>query len=571
MKAPLLLSVLILGTAVADPRLGSWYTAHSGSYARIYTSAANQTTGTTSTTWSRGTGVQNSPVYAGLHEIDYSNDWVYIRTTGLAGHNMGPWYLDAAKSQNFPNFPANTATIYRIPRNPIIPPTTKTATGLGASGYYVNGVAMFDMRDAFSYSTSNAQDATPVNGITGDGIWNREAYHNEAVTFDAGFAHQAGRQYHYHAQPPGLRYQLGDHVAYNATTNVYTEMPGLPTSHSPIVAWAADGLPVYGPYGYSDPDDASSGIRRMTSGFRLRTITTRTSLPAWAQRVQNKTTLTASQYGPNVSATYALGHYLEDYEYKGDLGFVHGTDFDLNEYNVRYCVTPEFPGKTWAYFLTIASDGTPAYPYATGRQYYGTPSGGAVASISEAVTVHWQGGPNKQETPESITSSAANNDVAIVWSAVEGGTYQITAGDTPSTDQTVSTPTLSGSDKLVYKDTGARSSHARRFYRANRTALATFDTNGFNYTPPGGGTGGTVSFTFTFPTNPMLPPQNAITSITVAGVATAITSYTQATGSATLSFDNSTLSSGTAYPAILTFTPPGMTTRTVTSTNTYTR
>ena len=571
MKAPLLLSVLILGTAVADPRLGSWYTAHSGSYARIYTSAANQTTGTTSTTWSRGTGVQNSPVYAGLHEIDYSNDWVYIRTTGLAGHIMGPWYLDAAKSQNFPNFPANTATIYRIPRNPIIPPTTKTATGLGASGYYVNGVAMFDMRDAFSYSTSNAQDATPVNGITGDGIWNREAYHNEAVTFDAGFAHQAGRQYHYHAQPPGLRYQLGDHVAYNATTNVYTEMPGLPTSHSPIVAWAADGLPVYGPYGYSDPDDASSGIRRMTSGFRLRTITTRTSLPAWAQRVQNKTTLTASQYGPNVSATYALGHYLEDYEYKGDFGFVHGTDFDLNEYNVRYCVTPEFPGKTWAYFLTIAADGTPAYPYAAGRQYYGTPSGGAVASISEAVTVHWQGGPNKQETPESITSSAANNDVEIVWSAVEGGTYQITAGDTPSTDQTVSTPTLSGSDKLVYKDTGARSSHASRFYRANRTALATFDTNGFNYTPPGGGTGSTVSFTFTFPTNPMLPPQNAITSITLGGVTTAITSYTQATGSATLSFDNSTLSSGTAYPAILTFTPPGMTTRTVTSTNTYTR
>lgn len=571
MKAPLLLSVLILGTAVADPRLGSWYTAHSGSYARIYTSAANQTTGTTSTTWSRGTGVQNSPVYAGLHEIDYSNDWVYIRTTGLAGHIMGPWYLDAAKSQNFPNFPANTATIYRIPRNPIIPPTTKTATGLGASGYYVNGVAMFDMRDAFSYSTSNAQDATPVNGITGDGIWNREAYHNEAVTFDAGFAHQAGRQYHYHAQPPGLRYQLGDHVAYNATTNVYTEMPGLPTSHSPIVAWAADGLPVYGPYGYSDPDDASSGIRRMTSGFRLRTITTRTSLPAWAQRVQNKTTLTASQYGPNVSATYALGHYLEDYEYKGDFGFVHGTDFDLNEYNVRYCVTPEFPGKTWAYFLTIAADGTPAYPYAAGRQYYGTPSGGAVASISEAVTVHWQGGPNKQETPESVTPSAANNDVEIVWSAVEGGTYQITAGDTPSTDQTVSTPTLSGSDKLVYKDTGARSSHASRFYRANRTALATFDTNGFNYTPPGGGTGSTVSFTFTFPTNPMLPPQNAITSITVGGVATAVTSYTQATGSATLSFDNSTLSSGTAYPAILTFTPPGMTTRTVTSTNTYTR
>ena len=569
MKATLLLSVLILGTATAEPRLSSWFTARSGRYARIYTNTANQNTGTTATTWSRGTGVQSSPVYAGLHEIAYSTDWVYIRTTGLAGHVMGPWYLNAAKTQDFPNFPANTAAIYRIPRNPVIP-TTKAATGLGASGYYVNGVAMFDMRDAFSYSTANAQDATPVNGITGDGIWNREAYHNESVTFDAGFAHQAGAQYHYHAQPPGLRYQLGDHVAYNATTNVYSEKPGLPTSHSPIVAWAADGLPVYGPYGYSDPNDASSGIRRMTSGYRLRIITTRTALPAWAQRVQNKVTLTASQYGPNVSATYALGHYLEDYEYLGDVGFVHGTDFDLNEYNVRYCVTPEFPGKTWAYFLTIAADGTPVYPYATGRQYYGTPSGGAVGSIAEAVTVQWQGGPNKQETPESVTPSAANNDVVIAWSAVEGGTYQITAGDTPATEQAVATPTLSGSDRLTYTDTGARSSHTKRFYRADRTALASFDTNGFNYTPPGG-TGGTASFTFTFPTNPMLPPQNAITSITVGGVTTSITSYTQGTGSATLSFNNSSLSVGTAYPAILTFTPPGGTLRTVTSTNTYTR
>jgi hypothetical protein len=570
MKATLLLSVLILGAATAEPRISSWYTARSGNYARIYTSTANQTTATTSTTWSRGTGVQSSPVYAGLHEIAYSNDWVYIRTTGLAGHVMGPWYLDAAKTQNFPNFPANTATLYRIPRNPVIPPTTKTATGLGASGYYVNGVAMFDMRDAFSYSTTNAQDATPMNGITGDGIWNREAYHNESVTFDAGFAHQAGSQYHYHAQPPGLRYQLGDHVAYNATTNVYSEMPGLPTSHSPIVAWAADGLPVYGPYGYSDPDDASSGIRRMTSGYRLRSITTRTALPAWAQRVQNKPTLTASQYGPNVSTTYAVGHYLEDYEYLGDVGFAHGTDFDLNEYNVRYCVTPEFPGKTWAYFLTIAAGGTPVYPYATGRQYYGTPSGGAVGSITEAVTVQWQGGPNKQETPESVTPAVGNNDVVIAWSAVEGGTYQITTGDNPATDQAVATPTLTGSDRLTYTDTGARASHAKRFYRANRTALAAFDTNGSNYTPPGG-TGGTVSFTFTFPTTPPLPPQNAVTSITVGGVTTSITNYTQGTGSATVSFNNSSLAAGTAYPAILTFTPPGMTARTATSTNTYTR
>ncbi|WP_035608828.1 YHYH protein [Haloferula sp. BvORR071] len=571
MKAASLLSFLFLATANADPHISSWFTARSGAYARVYTSTANQSSGTTSATWSRGQGAQTTPTYAGVNEISYSNDWVYIRTTGLAGHVMGPWYLDSGKSQDFPNFPANTATLYRIPRNPKEATPTKTSTDLGASGYYVNGVAMFDMRDSFSYRNASAQDATPVNGLSGDGIWNREAYHNESVTFDNGYAHQAGKVYHYHAQPPGLRYQLGDHVSYDAATNVYSEMPGLPAKHSPILAWAADGFPVYGPYGYSDPNDPSSGIRRMTSGFRLRTITTRTALPAWSQRVQNRlTALTSSQYGPAVNGTYALGHYLEDYEYLGDVGFTHGVDFDLNEQNVRFCKTPEYPDGTWAYFLTITSTGTPVFPFSTGRQYYGTVSGGAVPSISEAVTSYWKGGPNKEEEPDVIAVSPNSGDVTLTWSAVEGGTYEVKAGDTPDGGVLATTP-LTGSDKFTYTDSGAKTSHSKRFYRINRSALASFDSNGFNYTPPGGGGGSTVSFTFSFPTAPPIPPQDAVTSITVGGVATSITSYTQGTGSATVSFNNSTLASGMPYPAILSFTPPGQTLRTVNSSNTYTK
>ena len=292
----LLLAAAPAMTTFADPQLTSWYTADSGQYARIYQSTAAETAGTASTTWSRGTGVQSSPTYAGVSKIVYSDNWVYIRTTGLAGHIMGPWYLDAAKTQNFPNFPSNTAKIYRIPRTPVIP-ATKTLTGLGATGCMVNGVSMFDSRDAFSYVSASATDATPVNGLTGDGVWNRDGYHNEGVTFDPALAHQAGNNYHYHAQPIGLRYQLGDHVDYNATTNRYTESTAPVTKHSPILAWAADGLPVYGPYGYSSPLDPNSGVRRMVSGFVLRngsngttnlTTTGRTTLPAWAQRDPNR-------------------------------------------------------------------------------------------------------------------------------------------------------------------------------------------------------------------------------------------------------------------------------------------
>jgi hypothetical protein len=118
----------------------------------LYQTVAAETSGTASTTWSRGQGVQTQPTYSGVSEIVYSPNWIYIRTTGLASHMMGPWYLDAAKTQLFPNFPANVATIYRIPRTPSVP-ATKVNTGLGVAGYFVNGVALFDMRDAFSYNT----------------------------------------------------------------------------------------------------------------------------------------------------------------------------------------------------------------------------------------------------------------------------------------------------------------------------------------------------------------------------------------------------------------------------------
>ena len=190
MKSPLssppvsiLLLSLLATSAIADPQITSWYTADSGQYARIYQTTAAESARTASTTWSRGQGTQNSPTYAGVSQISYSANWVYIRATGLASHLMGPWYLDAAKSQNFPNFPANTAKTYRIPRTPAIP-ATKSLTGLGATGCMVNGVSIFDSRDAFSYSSGNNTDATPVNGLTGDGVWNRDGYHNDGATFN---------------------------------------------------------------------------------------------------------------------------------------------------------------------------------------------------------------------------------------------------------------------------------------------------------------------------------------------------------------------------------------------------
>lgn len=525
----------------ADPQLTSWFTSDSGQYARIYQSTAAETAGigSVSKTWSRGSGTQTSPTYAGVSEIVYSASWVYIRTTGLGSHVMGPWYLDAAKTTNFPNFPSNTATIYRIPRTPSVP-ASKTLTGGGTIGYFVNGVSFFDNRDTFSYSNANAKDADPTAGIgLGDGIWVRDAYPNELVTFDAALAHQAGNLYHYHVQPIALRYQLGDHVDYNAVTNRYTESAGAVTKHSPIVAWAQDGYPVYGPYGYATANNASSGVRRMVSGFVLRNgangttnlnSTGRHTLAAWSAAWQGRsTTLAVNQYGPNVSATYALGHYLEDYDYLGDLGFTQGVSFDLDLYNGRFCVTPEFPGGTYAYFSTLNADNTPAFPYNIGRQFYGSPTGGT-STITETVTTYFQGGPNKTASWIAAPVAVAGGNVTLAWSAVEGGTYQVAATSNLAVTATALTPTvLAADDSASAVETGGATSNTKRFYKIARTTLATFDANGFNYTQSGGGgtsvapggsaaRGTTVTVTITLPTSPAPPPANiAPLSVTLAG------------------------------------------------------
>ena len=488
MKRLLLCLAASLTVAHADPLLDSWFTDNSGEYARIFTTVANETAGTTSTTWSRGTGTQTNPAYSDVNEINSSANWVYIRTTGLASHMMGPWYLNAAKTNLFPNYPSNTATVYRIPRNPTVP-ATKTKTGGGTIGRFVNGVSFFDNRDAFSYVNASGAEVNP-----GDGIWARNAYPVEGVTFDAALAHQAGNNYHYHVQPIALRHQLGDHVDYNATTNRYTESTAPVTQHSPILAWAADGFPIYGPYGYSDPTNAASGVRRMVSGFTLRdgtkgttnlTSTGRTTLPAWAATVQNRSaTLTATQYGPAVNANFALGRYLEDHDHLGNLGFTQTTgatvrDFDLDIFNGRICVTPEFSTPHFCYFTTINSDGTPAYPYTIGRTFYGSPTGGgttaAVMNADTPLTQYFIGGAN---TPLAIgTPIVSAPNVTLTWSAVEGGTYSVEA----SPNQTTWTSKATG---LVSTGTSKSSTYATlgssgtEYGRVNRTALATYDTTG---------------------------------------------------------------------------------------------
>ena len=482
---------LLAATALADPQLSTWQTTNSRKYARVYLTDSDATSGTAYTTWSNPSGnlVQSLPVYAGVQQISYSTNWIYIKTSGLGGHIMGPWYDNAARSARFVNAPVNQNVLWRLPRTATLgtPPSTKTQTSgsEAAVGYLVDGVAMYDCTDGFSWSGS-----AEVGGNTGQ--WHRDAYVNEVITLDYGNTHQQNTgMYHNHADPLALRYLLGDNVNFDNTTKKYSESAGTPAQHSPLMGWMRDGYPIYGPYGYSSALDASSGVRRMVGGFVLRNGSTqgvdnltssgRTALPAWATR--NNGNIAAT--GPAVSTTYPLGRYIEDWAYLGDLVksgstyYQQGVDFDLNEYNVRYCVTPEFPQGTYAYFMCIDSSGTPQFPYNCNRYFFGTPMATTVTSITESVTSAFTGAAAFQETASMGAVNTSTGDVTLSWTSVEGGSYKIQASTDLVTWSTLATaqPAAANATSTSVTESNA-TSNGRRFYKIQRSSLATYDGGG---------------------------------------------------------------------------------------------
>ena len=256
-------------------------------------------------------------------------------------------------------------------------------------------------------------------------MWRRNAFYGETQTFDSCVGHQPqSGDYHYHANPLCLRAQLGDNITVLRTTrtgSVYQESTA-PWKPSPILGWAIDGYPIYGPYGYSDPTSASSAVKRIKSGFRLRSITARTSLPDWS--LPNHTgisqQLTTAQYGPDITTLYPVGRYLEDYEWVQSIG-------DLDAYNGRFEVTPEYPQGTYAYHITIDDTGTPAFPYILAGQYYGSPTGGKAQTIaSDAIDYFNAGATTALSTSTPQITSWATKSYATQAQAISG--YDPSAG-----------------------------------------------------------------------------------------------------------------------------------------------
>lgn len=253
-----------------------------------------------------------------VQSVHYTPSDAYVSATCIPGYDIGPW------TQN-PNLPSNQDFCFKLTRNPVQNTGTLVNTPLGHIGVWRNGVSIFNAKDGMSYNNL--------------GIWNRDAKVFEGVSFDACLGHPAPNgEYHHHVSPNCLY----DHL---------DEM-----QHSDLIGYAFDGFPIYGAHGFTNPV-GSGGIARMRSSYQLRSITDRTTLP-------NGSSLPANQYGPAIGGQYPLGAFLEDYVYTAGSG-------DLDAHNGRTCVTPEYPGGTYAYFVTLDAAYQPAFPYVLGPTYYG--------------------------------------------------------------------------------------------------------------------------------------------------------------------------------------------------------
>ena len=170
-------------------------------------------------------------------------------------------------------------------------------------------------------------------------------YYNEVIAeTDPKF----GKEFAIIGAPKKLKLLNSDNVP--VTVNLTDQ-----TVHSPLIGWALDGAPIYGPYGYENPLDSGSPIKKMVSRYRKRT-------GVEINNLDPSRSLSQSEGGLN---NYSIGSFEQDYIIDPSLA-------TLDDKNGRYCVTPEYPDGVYAYFMTVdLTNKRNGFPYFVGSKYSG--------------------------------------------------------------------------------------------------------------------------------------------------------------------------------------------------------
>jgi hypothetical protein len=287
-------------------------TAYSCSVKAANSAGAGAASATVSVTPTAGATSSGTTTTAGVY-CGYSNSTTNP-TTGMAstaaiacgstqrrftGNGVPDHKVGTFPNSGNPNTIGQISVDFSTTMTPAVVSTSGTAVD-HILGYAMNSVK-FDPSTAESYQNQ--------------GVWKIEALNQTYFKFgtDTNNAHvQPDGAYHYHGMP-----------------EEYITKLGKGTSTMTLVGFAVDGFPIYARYGYKTASDATSGVKVMTSSYRMKT--------------------TPSSGRPSTSIA-AMGTFTQDYEYVAGLG-------DLDECNGRTGVTPEFPNGIYHYYITDS------YPY----------------------------------------------------------------------------------------------------------------------------------------------------------------------------------------------------------------
>ena len=352
---------------------------HSYGNADAITTATNQ--GCNRTWPNRAGTVTSTGMYVNVSSVSTGD--FYTTMTALLTVNM-PIVFDTTVSSIEANKQYYVRSIssssFKVSTAPAAMPLTLTSTltmigsvsvatsSTGNIGYWFNGVNM--------YNPSAGSDA-PNGFLSFDHLNYNAAYetvkqYSYYLEQDTAGGHiDPDGNYHYHnfsfanAWTTGTAHVgTGTKVVATGTAEIslisyFSDGFVHADGHSKILGWSLDGYPVYGPYGYSQPLDSNSKVRSLISSYAV--YTNVQDIPG---RVQD---------GVLSTFEYPLGMFIQDFYYAGT--------GDLDVYNGRYCVTPEYPQGTYAYFCTIdSSTGSPAYPYIIGNWHKATPLQGSQTS-----------------------------------------------------------------------------------------------------------------------------------------------------------------------------------------------
>ena len=162
--------------------------------------------------------------------------------------------------------------------------------------------------------------------------------------------------------------------------------------HSPILGWAVDGNPIYGPYGFTNGVDDSGGITAQSSGYYLPEDRT-ACIPLNSDD---------SAIDPPSTEAFRMGTFVQDYvwdpavagivggalltdpnrdyiqtENEEDINFTKQVTTILDRSNGKVCNTPEFPAELYpegvfVYFTPVFGT-TAFYPYVVGDFFANRP------------------------------------------------------------------------------------------------------------------------------------------------------------------------------------------------------